>query len=167
MNRHFFNFVAIFNWASINNRKSFSFPLRNKKIFIILNILESEGVISGYEIPKKLYYNSSGQQIYSKKTNDYYTPVTVHIKEFGNKPIIKTFSKPGKRVAYNWKKLARLVSLRASSDIIVVSSSKLSKICTARQLVPFKEGAVILFAVVDYKISWIRKKNKARENKIF
>lgn len=85
---------------SKTNRRTFYFPLRNKKIILILDLLYKYGAIAGYELPEKFYYNSSGAVMFSKKKGNYHTPVKIILKN-GPKPLIKTIGSPGKRVSYS------------------------------------------------------------------
>jgi hypothetical protein len=146
MNRHFYNFVAIFNWSSKTNRRIITFPLRNKQILVVLNLLTSEGVIAGFELPKAIFYNHCGAPMFGKKLSNYYTPVKIFFKD-GPRPIIKTVGSPGKRMYYTHIKLARVWRKVSSSAYIYVSSSKLKRICNATELVNIRQGGTPLFIV--------------------
>ena len=146
MNRHFYNFVAIFNWSSKTNRRIITFPLRNKHIITILNLLTQEGVIAGFELPKKFHYNNNGDMLLGKKLSNYYTPVRLFFKD-GPKPLIKTVGSPGKRMHYSKKKLDRVWRRVGTSALIFVSSPKLGRICNASELVKIGEGGTPIFIV--------------------
>jgi len=53
MNRHYFNFIAMFNAALKTKRMSFVMPLRNKFILNFLNILLKKGLIDAYTFEDK------------------------------------------------------------------------------------------------------------------
>lgn len=146
MNRHFYNFVAIFNWSSKTNRRIITFPLRNKLIIVILNLLVRDGVISGYEMPKKFHYNKNGDLLLGKKLSNYYTPVKIFFKD-GLRPTIKTIGSPGKRAYYSKKKFDRVWRKIGPSANMYVTTSKLGKICNASELANMGEGAIPLFIV--------------------
>jgi hypothetical protein len=145
MNRHFYNFVAIFNWSSKTNRRIIVFPIRNKHIITVLGILARDGIIAGYEISPKSHTNAFGEPLFGKKLSNYYTPAKIFFKD-GLKPVIKTVGSPGKRMHYSKKKLARVWGKIGTSAHFYVSSSRLG-ICKASQLVSIGEGGTPLFIV--------------------
>lgn len=123
--------------------------MRNKQIIKILDLLHREGIIAGYEMPKKFYYNHSGELMLGKKLSNYYTPVKIIFKD-GPRPYIKTVGSPGKRMNYTFKKLDRVWRKVGSSAHIFVSSARLKKICNASELIPLGEGGTPI-CIVHYE----------------
>ena len=162
MNRHFYNFVAIFNAAAKTFRSNFSFPLRSTYLIKVLFLLYRLGFIRDYTLPNKWHYNHRGQLVLGKRQSNYYHPVNVTFKT-NLFPRIKSVTTPGKRRQYffKYKKLLRLHNRLGAMATIIVSSSVSRGLCTSSELLAKgKHGGLVLFIVYHYQDSTRRKERK-------
>jgi ribosomal protein S8 len=110
MNRHYFNFIAMFNAALKTKRMNFVMPLRNKFILNFLNILLKKGLIDAYAFEnKRPPLDSPFLKLARRRTNFYY-PIKVFFKP-GLLEKILSISTPGKYRSLTRRDLDRYVRL--------------------------------------------------------
>lgn len=155
MNRHYFNFIAMFNSACKTKKWTFVAPLRNKFVWTFLNYLTKEKLIDGLSFVNDTQifsFNNNNAQplLLGKKRGAYYCPIKIHLKhEFISK--IHTISSPGERYYFNKKELAIFAKQRSGkSGVVICSSSKLRRLCTANELININEGGFVLCVVNFY-----------------
>ena len=114
-----------------------------------------EKLIEGF-----LFLNNSSSNVFLNKTNKalllgkkfshYYCPVKIFLKHeiVSN---IHTISSPGERYFMNKKELALFAKQRSGKlGVVICSSSKLKRLCTANELVSINEGGMVLCVVNFY-----------------
>lgn len=155
MNRHYFNFIAAFNSACKTKKWTFVAPLRNKFVWVFLNYLAKEKLIEDFsfvnsEHIKFFNNNISSALVLGKKHSAYYCPIKIHLKhEFISK--IHTISSPGERYYLNKKELALFAKQKSGKlGVVICSSSKLKRLCTANELIRINEGGFVLCVVNFY-----------------
>jgi len=150
MNRHFFNFIAMFNAAAKTNKISFSIPLRNKFIITYLNFLHKEGLIEGYEFENHnpsspLQRDLTGIKL-GKKASNYYVPVRIFNKPGLVKKIVSV-STPGKYFFYDRMRLQWYLHKQGAGGVVIISSSHFGRLCNAKEAVAAGQGGLVVSVV--------------------
>jgi len=149
MNRHFYNFIAMFNSAAKTGRWTFTIPLRNKFILTFLNYLLKEKLIEDFR-----FFNSKTPHFYKncrvklgKKQSPYYVPIEIRLKHELVTGIYSV-STPGKHTSMTAERL-RLYTFNAAgaSGVVICSSSRLGGLCTSRELIALGEGGLVVCVV--------------------
>jgi len=157
MNRHFYNFIAMFNAAAKTNRGSFTAPVRNKFTLVFLDFLLREGLINHYEFKnkddaQKFVQNERSPATHplllGSKGSKFYVPVIVHLR-LGLVHGISSVTTPGNRRSFSYRALARLVDRHSGANgVVVVSSSRLGRLASAKELLPISEGGLVMCVVL-------------------
>jgi len=147
MNRHFYNFIAMFNKAAKTGKWTFVVPLRNKFIFTFINYLLKEKLIEDYRFTGRVPDFSDHALKLGKTRSPYYYPIEIRLKHELVKGIFSV-STPGKPDFMNFRAL-NIYTQRTSgvNGVVICSSSKLAKLCTAPELLKQGEGGLVVCVV--------------------
>jgi ribosomal protein S8 len=155
MNRHFFNFIAMFNAAAKTRKLSFSIPLRNGFIVTYLNFLHKAGLIEGYSFESNGGVSPfesikvKGRHVrLGKKASNYYVPVRVYNKPGLIKKIVSV-STPGKYFFFSKKEMQHYIKVKTGAKgLVIVSSSHFKRLCDGREVVAAGQGGLVLSVVL-------------------
>jgi ribosomal protein S8 len=148
MNRHLHNFIAAFNSAAKTGRWTFVAPLRNKFTLTFLSVLLKEKLIEDFSFVSRppLMFKGCGIKL-GKKSSPYYVPIEIRMKHELVKSVYSV-STPGKQDFMSAERL-RMFSTRMTGGggVVICSSSRLRRLCTASELTALGEGGLVLCVV--------------------
>lgn len=122
--------------------------MRNKFVLTFLNFLLKEKLIEDYRFLGKRpdLDNPSGVKL-GKKQSPYYCPIEIRLKHDLVKGIFSV-STPGKYDFMNAHRLRLYAEIgTGAGGVVVCSSAKLGRLCTARELIVQGEGALVVCVV--------------------